>query len=392
MDVSDPDAFIVDPDALAAATIAVADLLGVPPNIVHVTLTKAARRLRQTEASRRLATGSVIVSYTILFPPDVSASVTDAVVSAVATTNSIQLTSLVNQALAQATGSSSAYTVTVTSLVAPRVQVGTMGGLGIIATTVLPTTTATTTTTTSTTMAPPLDSGGMNTGAIAGVVFAGTGLVVAVAVLGLLFGKKVVGRGADIEKVIEIKDDKDKGKDAKDDEHAGGLDTSGGAWPMPPGATPLQALEVWDEPEQPVALEVDTRKQPASQTALRVVSRGAQLPPLPPWVLEEGPPKEGDDFFWRWAREAVVGLREAAQPQPGGTASPANRVADSKRNVLVQRWQAPTVPIPTAGSHYTLPGEMPPPELPSMVPASIEELPLQMLPPRQKKTRVKPVQ
>lgn len=364
MDVSDPDAFIADPQVQTAVTNSIAELNNVPADYVVVTLEKVVRRLRLLDTDSRFlqsSSGSVRVLYDIIFPGEVPASVTDAVVNNMATTQPAALTTLVVNNVAQEKGSASAYTVTVTQVVAPQVQISTMGALGLITSTLPPTTT---TTIAPAAPAPPMDDGGMTTATVAGLAFTGAGVVVFLGVVSVFFGKKAMKRGATLEKEIEVKVDKKGGVDEDEPPAAGD------AWPMPPGSPQPPPVEAWEADERPGtggSPSDDERKRPANTGQLRLVAKNPQLPPLPPWALEgEDAPTQGDEHFWRWAREAVVGLRQTAEAglSPGSpTSSPISRMAETRR-ALLQRWQAPLVPAPTSGPFYGLPGEMPRPDSP----------------------------
>jgi len=128
MQVDDPQAFAADPAVRSAIADAVAGVAQVPSEFVSVVLTVVGRRL--SSETRRLA-GSVEAKYTILLPATSSASPT-AIGDTLAATSPSAMTARVNSAIERKVGAGK-YSVTVTAMVAPVVEVfTTTAAIGII--------------------------------------------------------------------------------------------------------------------------------------------------------------------------------------------------------------------------------------------------------------------
>jgi len=129
MTVNNPTAFIQDPQVEIGIKNGIAEIAGVSANYINVTLS-VARRLEEVLGGglrRQLqSAGSVIVNYIITVPP--SAGIADpgtTVTNALASQSTSAVTSIIQQKVNTATGSSTAYTVDVTSIPTPTVVSGT---------------------------------------------------------------------------------------------------------------------------------------------------------------------------------------------------------------------------------------------------------------------------
>mmetsp|Transcript_103636 Transcript_103636/g.275722 ORF Transcript_103636/g.275722 Transcript_103636/m.275722 type:complete len:1123 (-) Transcript_103636:108-3476(-) len=121
MSVADVQAFINDASVHTGIKNGLAQVTGVSAQYISVTLSAARRRLQG--GGRFLAAGAVRVLYDIVVPASAGVQVTGSqIATSVSSTSTTQLATIVNQQVAQATGSS-AYTVTVTSVSAPTVVV-----------------------------------------------------------------------------------------------------------------------------------------------------------------------------------------------------------------------------------------------------------------------------
>lgn len=123
LDVSDPEAFVADEEAKDALAKSVAKLVGVPASQVTIKLAVVTRRLSFIDIGRLLQSGgSVIVTYKIELPPQeqsVLNSEVDSIQAAISDVKKNQMTNLITNEL----GSDSLYTVEVTAIDEPDVEV-----------------------------------------------------------------------------------------------------------------------------------------------------------------------------------------------------------------------------------------------------------------------------
>jgi len=243
------------------------------------------------------------------------------------------LTEAIAGALDEQAGAGAYSGVTITDMVLPSVQTGTLGDLGLIPT--APPTTTTTTSTPSPTRPrnrdivtePPLEtrSGPIGAGALLGIG-AAVGMALA---LGCGYGAWSLISNRQKSKVAS-----GDGKDKIAQAPRPGGDGSNGAGsaaspdqlrPVPVlvdgiGSSPLEVREAseastpqnadrlevtWNPhqaPEGPNAADIDLRN---------VAGQVVPAPPVPPWLMDVPPPTEADAEFWRWAQEASVSVEES---------------------------------------------------------------------------------
>jgi len=375
---------VADPDVQTAVRKAIAAQNQVPDNWVKVSLVLPTRRLRSGPGPPRQlqsssGSRSVRVDYDIVFPGDVNPTVTDNVVSTMASTTAAVLSDKISDALVQERGNASPYTVTVTNVYVPRVRVGSLGDLGLVVTTLAPTTTTTTSPPATTTFRPqaPEDEG-ISAGAVAAAGFGAGAFLVFGTALTYYLGTRALRSSSDTKVKDLKKEDTDAESPPPEEEEDGPPgDPVVSLMPMPPDARhadpvpssvstgPLPSLDSHAVVKE--ALTVDR---------LRLAAQAPPaLPPFPSWLKDEEPENDADAHFWRWAREAVSSVA-GSEAQTGGfslTRVPERRGMSKKG---VQRWQAPIVTIPTAGHYYDLPGAVRPAS--PMMPAAAKDLPLQV--------------
>jgi len=118
MTVSDPDGFIANAAAKAAVQRACATLSGVSQEHIVVTLLRSSIG----SSSRRLATGNVVVSYSITIPADDNAITGPAVQSYLAAWSPMQINDEISLQVDVAVGSG-VFSIVVTSVTAPSLSI-----------------------------------------------------------------------------------------------------------------------------------------------------------------------------------------------------------------------------------------------------------------------------
>jgi hypothetical protein len=118
MTVNDVDAFISSVEAVAGVEKGIATAAGVPASYVEATLTAGTRRLMRQQ-NRRLASGSVIVTYTITIPVSDTQNTAPSIMNNIASTEPDFLSNLIATAVADE--GASGITLSVTSISTPAV-------------------------------------------------------------------------------------------------------------------------------------------------------------------------------------------------------------------------------------------------------------------------------
>jgi hypothetical protein len=118
MTVSDVDPFINSNAAVAGVEKGIATAANIPASYVEATLSAGSRRL-QRQQNRRLASGSVVVTYTITIPTSDSTNTATAIVSTLSSQSTSDMTALIETAVSEE--GVSGITVSVTTIATPEV-------------------------------------------------------------------------------------------------------------------------------------------------------------------------------------------------------------------------------------------------------------------------------